>query len=239
MCGCVRLISFCIFRFFDMRLISGCWSCWFPFVSWVQVLIVALFDLCWRQLTFDVGTNTLRVFLRGRFFSNWLAHIACLKPTPLLCVCVACFVCSVPSRVGINLLYKSPGRTPGWRFTARCKYRRAKYVASEAGTMWLVTLMLLLLWVILLSDGAHLSWWCHIWYGGNFWKRRFFYVKNLKKIDGYKFTIHTTCIPWCMQKLRSVHIPSNKLEWRQGLHGWTRGTSHVLNNHENMSFPGR
>ena len=104
---------------------------------------------------------------------------------------------------------------------------------------WLVKLILLLLWIILLSDGANLSWWCHIWYGGTFWKLLFFYVTNLKKIDGYNFTTHKTCIPWCMQKLRSVHIPNKKLEWRQGLHGWTRGTSHVLKNHETIRFPCR
>ena len=39
-----------------------------------------------------------------------------------------------------------------------------------------------------------------------------------------------------MQKLRSVHKLGKTLKWRQGLHGWTRGTSHMLNNTKTQVF---
>ena len=69
--------------------------------------------------------------------------------------------------------------------------------------------------------------------------RRVFDVKNPKQRDGYTFTVHTTCIPWCMQPLRFVHTLHNLIGWHHGLHGWNRGTSHMFNSHEPIRFPGR
>ena len=65
---------------------------------------------------------TLCVFFARKFLFQFDWHALHVWRQQHLCVCVACVVCSVRSRVGRNLLYKSPGRKPGWRFTARCKF---------------------------------------------------------------------------------------------------------------------
>ena len=70
------------------------------------------------------------------------------------------------------------------------------------------------------------------------WNTWFFFRFHPVVLVVTNFLSHTTCIPWCMQPPRFVHTWGRTFERDQGLHGWTRGKPHMLNNHENTSFPG-